>query len=101
MIGSNTFSAAQNLTNVIENYTETIFIGEPTGSSPTFIGEISPFKLPYSGLTINASNIYHQNGFSSDTRIWVAPDIYVGFSFDDYKNGRDPVIEEIIKYTKK
>ena len=101
VIGPNTFSAAQNLTNIIENYTETIFIGEPTGSSPNFIGEISPFKLPYSGLVINSSNIYHQNGYSSDTRNWVPPDIYVDFTFEQFENGIDPIMEELIEFTEK
>ena len=99
VIGHNTFSAAQNLTNVVENYTETIFIGEPSGSKPHFIGEVSPFRLPYSGLVVNSSNIFHQHGYSADTRKWVAPDIYVEFNFHHFKNGIDPVIEEIIEFT--
>ena len=102
VIGNRTFSAAQNLASDIENYTEAIFIGEPTGSRPNFIGEINPFKLPYSGLVISSSNMYHQHGsYSTDTRTWIAPDIYVDFSFSDYKNGIDPVLEKILEFKKK
>jgi len=101
LIGSNTFSAAQNLTSDIEHYTEAIFMGEPTGSSPNFIGEVNPFKLPYSGMQISSSNLYHQRGhYSSDKRKWIAPDIYIDFSFNDYKNGIDPVLNTIIEFTK-
>ncbi len=102
VIDYTTFSAAQNLAADIEVYTETIFIGEPTGSRPNFIGEVNPFKLPYSGLVISSSNLYHQHGlYSSDTRTWIAPDIYIDFSFGDFKNGIDPVLEKIIEFKKK
>ena len=101
IIGRSTFSAAQNLTNVIEKYTQTIFIGERTSSKPHFIGEVNPFALPYSGLMVSSSNIYHQYGYSTDTRKWTAPDIYVEFDFQHFKNGTDPVMEEIIKFTSK
>jgi len=100
VISNTTFSAAQNLASDIENYTETIFIGEPTGSRPNFIGEINPFKLPFSGLVISSSNLYHQHGsYSADTRTWIAPDIFIDFSFYDYKNGIDSVLDAIIEYT--
>jgi len=102
IIGNRTFSAAQNLASDIENYTETIFIGEPTGSKPNFIGEVNLFKLPFSGLVISSSNLYHQHGpYSSDTRNWIAPHVLVDFSFDDYKTGVDPVLEEIKRFVKK
>ena len=101
VIGRSTFSAAQALTCDIEHYTNAIFIGEPTGSSPNFIGEINPFKLPYSGLVVSSSNIYHQHGmFSSDTRRWKAPNIYKEFSFEDFKNSIDPVLDAIIEFKK-
>lgn len=99
VIGYKIFSAAQNLTTIIENYTETIFIGERTASKPHFIGETNPFTLPYSGLMVGSSNVFHQRGYSTDTRKWVAPDILVEFNFEHFKNGIDPIIEEIIKYT--
>jgi len=98
VLGCNTFSAAQNLTTVIENYTETIFIGEPTSSRPNFIGEIYQIPLPYSGLSISSSNIYHQHGYSADKRVWTAPHIYVEYNFSDFADGKDPVLEEIIEF---
>ena len=100
VIGPNTFSAAQNLSNILENYTETLFIGEPTGSKPHFIGEVNPIKLPCNGMLVSSSNIFHQHGYSTDTRTWIAPDIYVDLCFEDYKNGIDPVLEEIKDYLK-
>ena len=99
VIGQSTFSAAQNLASDLEYYSDAIFIGEPTGSSPNFIGEINPITLPYSGLVVSSSNVYHQRGlYSSDERKWKAPDIYIPVSFNDFINGEDPVLSEIIKY---
>ena len=100
VIGPHTFSAAQNLTNILENYSETIFIGEPSGSKPNFIGEVNPIKLPYTGIIVSSSNLYHQYGYSSDKRIWVAPDVYIDFRFENYKEGIDPVLSQIKAYLK-
>ena len=43
-----TFSAAQNTVTAIERETSAIFVGEPTGSRPNFIGEAIDFELPCS-----------------------------------------------------
>jgi hypothetical protein len=48
IIGRLTFSAAQNTVTAIERETSAIFVGEPTGSRPNFIGERIDFELPYS-----------------------------------------------------
>jgi len=102
LIGNTTFSAAQNLSCDLENYTEAIFLGNHTGSKPNFIGEVNYFQLPYSRLTVSSSNLYHQRGkYSADRRKWIAPDVYIYFSFEDYKNGYDPVMNEISDYLMK
>ncbi len=31
----------------------------------------------------------------------IAPHVFIDFSFDDYKNGIDPLLEEIIEFTSK
>lgn len=50
-------------------------------------------------MQISSSNLYHQRGqYSSDKRKWIAPDIFIDFSCNDYKNGVDPVLNEIIEY---
>ena len=50
---------------------------------------------------VGSSNVFHQRGYSTDTRKWVAPDILVEFNFEHFKNGIDPVIEEIINFMNK
>ncbi|MGH7597806.1 MAG: tetratricopeptide repeat protein [bacterium] len=99
IIGRRTFSAAQNLTNEIEKYTETIFIGEPTSENVNFYGDVVRKTLPNSGLSVFLSHLWWQNLDPRDTREWTAPQIAVEMTFDDYRNNRDPVMETILKYT--
>ena len=98
LIGGRTFSAAQNGATLLERFTNATFIGEPTGSSPNFIGEEHPFTLPYSRLTVNVSNLAWQSGFAQDRRSWIAPLIYVPPSFAAYRAQRDPAMEAVLAW---
>jgi hypothetical protein len=59
IIGRGTFSAAQNTATAIERETSAVFVGEPSGSRPNFIGETMQFELPYSAPPTFAA--YRQN----------------------------------------
>ncbi len=98
IIGRNTFSAAMNLVGDLENSTQTIFIGEPTGSRPNFTGEINFIELPNTGIKVSASSLYWQKSVSSDKRKWVFPEIYTPLSFSDYKNNVDPAMNAVYDY---
>ncbi|MBX7046422.1 MAG: tetratricopeptide repeat protein [Ignavibacteria bacterium] len=100
IIGRNTFSAAMNLVSDLENNTQTIFIGEPTGSKPNFVGEINTIDLPNTGLKVSASSMYWQKGNSTDMRKWVFPEIYTPLSFSDFKNNVDPAMNAVYEYVK-
>ena len=45
IIGRRTFSACQNLVNELDNYTNAIFIGEPTAENINFYGDTRPGSL--------------------------------------------------------
>ena len=96
LMGRNTFSAAQNFIAQLDKRTRAIFVGEPSSSSPNFVGEENNFQLPWSGATISISNRYHEN-IPGDKRKWIEPDIPVALSSRDYFAGRDPVLESLIK----
>ncbi|QSE99142.1 S41 family peptidase [Fulvivirga lutea] len=98
LIGRNTYSAAINLVGDIEYHSNAIFVGEPTGCSPNFIGESNVLNLPYTNLYLVISNRYHQPGANNslDKRPWIAPDIYLEPSAQDYFNGKDAVIDFIL-----
>ncbi len=96
--GRQTFSAAMNGVAQINKHTNAIFVGEPTGSSPNFIGEVIPFTLPYSKMGGSISDLYWQGTVAGDYRTWIAPDIYAPPTFEFYKANRDPAMEAILNY---
>lgn len=98
IIGRRTFSAAQNTTTFFERHTRTTFVGEPTGSSPNFVGEETPFVLPYSKVTVNISDLYWESSWPQDYRTWIAPQIYTPPTYAAYRANRDSAMEAILAY---
>ncbi|MFM9874344.1 MAG: hypothetical protein ACKVQS_12870 [Fimbriimonadaceae bacterium] len=95
IIGRNTYSAAQNFTTDIERSCTPIFVGEPTGSSPNFIGESIPWSLPYSKMAGTVSDLYWQRSWPMDERIWIAPQLPTPPSFAKFSKGIDPAMAAI------
>ena len=98
IIGRRTYSAAQNTATYFERYTEATFVGEPTGSSPNFIGEENMVVLPYSKLVANVSHLYWQSSWPQDQRVWLAPEIYTPPTWADFRAGRDAALEAVLSY---
>lgn len=96
IIGRGTFSAAQNTATAIERETSAIFVGEPSGSRPNFIGETIPFTLPYSKAMVNVADLYWQTSWPMDHRPWIAPELYAPPSFEAYSQNLDPAMEAIL-----
>ncbi|MGI8640477.1 MAG: tetratricopeptide repeat protein [Pyrinomonadaceae bacterium] len=101
IIGRRTFSAAQNLVNDLENYTNTLFVGEPTAGSPNFYGDATSIVLPNSEITVRVSTLWWQDLDSRDTRKWTGPHIAVKLSSKDYFTNNDPAIKTILGYVPK
>ncbi len=74
IIGRETFSAAQDFSNFIERVTNATFVGEPSGSSPIFVGESTAVVLPWSGLSFTISSRYWQDSHDGDDRPFICPD---------------------------
>ena len=98
IIGRRTFSAAQNFSSMIERHTEAIFVGEPTGASPNFVGENINIELPYSKVGTNVSDLYWQSTWPMDHRTWIAPLLYLPPTFAAYQENRDPALEAILAW---
>ncbi|MBC7875447.1 MAG: hypothetical protein H7Y01_15710 [Ferruginibacter sp.] len=96
--GKATFSAAQNLTNELEKYSEAIFVGEPTSENVNFFGDTRTEILPNSKLNVNLSWLWWQNLDPRDKRQWTAPQLAADLSFEDYQKGIDPAMEVIKNY---
>lgn len=96
-----TFSAAQNFVNLLERFTNAIFVGEPTGGRPNHYGDARAFVLPESRLEIQASTHFWQDMDPRDNRTWTPPQVAVAMAFEDYRTGSDPVLRAAITYTSK
>ncbi|MFZ2442202.1 MAG: S41 family peptidase, partial [Ilumatobacteraceae bacterium] len=93
LIGRQTFSAAVLLATELDNLTNAVFVGEPTGGSPNLYADPSPLTLPNSGIVVNVSSEFFEAGGLSDPRDAIAPDIAVTVGLDDFLAGRDPVLD--------
>jgi tetratricopeptide (TPR) repeat protein len=98
VIGRSTFSAAQFLVNNLERYTETIFVGEPSGSKGNIYGDSRRIYMPNSGITIRTSVYYWQDWHPLDTREWTAPHLTAELSSDEYRANVDPALRTIADY---
>ena len=96
--GKETFSAAQNLVNELEKYTEVIFVGEPTSENVNFYGDTRTEILPNSKLNLNLSWLWWQNMDPRDKRKWTAPKLAADMKFSDYQKGVDPSLNAIMNY---
>ena len=97
IIGRSTWSAAQMLVNGLEDYTNTLFVGEPTGGKPNAYGDSRRITLPNSGITVRVSTLWWQ-GDERDRRPWTAPQIAADLTFQDYRANRDPALEAALSY---
>lgn len=97
IMGRHTYSAAASLVGKLDRMTEAVFVGEPAGASPNFVGEGSVVLLPYSGIRCSISSLYWQNTHGMDRRSWVGPHIKAEPTWEHFIQNRDPAMEAILK----
>ena len=90
-----TFSAAQMLISDLEEWTNPIFVGEPSSSRGNAFGDSRRLVMPNSKVTLRVSTLWWQYWDTRDTRPWIAPEIAVLLTADAYRAGRDPALEAI------
>ncbi|WP_298516246.1 tetratricopeptide repeat protein [uncultured Kordia sp.] len=98
IIGRETFSACQNLTNEITRYTEAILVGEPTSENINFYGDARAVSLPNSKINAYLSYIWWQDMPALENADWTAPSIPVTMTFDEYVNNKDTVLEAALAF---
>jgi hypothetical protein len=101
LTGRHTFSSAVLFAYKLKLQTKAIFIGEPTAQGPVFCGNPTQIKLPNSGLVFTVattSTARTQAIWPFKTENAINPDTLVSYSFDDFKTGRDPVMELALNY---
>jgi hypothetical protein len=98
IIGRSTFSAAQFLVHDLEEYTDAVFVGEPTAGKPNSYGDSRRITLPNSGITVRASVYHWQRTHPLDTRPWKGPDIAAELTSREYRANVDPALREILAW---
>ncbi|MEP6509132.1 MAG: hypothetical protein ABJC63_12990 [Gemmatimonadales bacterium] len=91
-----TFSAAMNLAEDLEQWTNATFVGQPTGNSLVFFGDHRQITLPVSGFTVNISSLPWYPANPTDKRAFIAPRLYTALSSVDYRSNVDPAMRAII-----
>ena len=99
IIGRRTFSACQNLVNELDNYTNAVFIGEPTAENINFYGDNNRVELPNSKVSAYLSFAWWQDKPQWEGDEWLAPHIAVDMSFEEYKSNKDPVLDTALNFS--
>ena len=98
IIGKRTFSACQNLVNELDNYTNVIFVGEPTAENINFWGDNRPVTLPNTGINVSLSYLWWQDKPALENGEWIAPSLPVTMTFKEYASNQDPVLEAALNF---
>jgi hypothetical protein len=95
LIGRRTFSAAVNFATDLEEHTNAVFVGEPTGGRPNGFGEARKIVLPSSGLTVRVAQLYWQKSDPRDRRDAIPPHLGVAATSADFIAHRDLAMQTI------
>lgn len=98
LTGRSTWSAAQFFLNDMSEFSDAVFVGEPSGSKCNSYGDSRQIKLPNSGITARASIYYWQDCNPLDPRPWIPPNVTAEMTFADYRSKRDPVLTAALEF---
>jgi hypothetical protein len=96
LIGPHTFSAAMSNSAHFRAQTAAILVGQPIGERPNSYQEARQMKLPNSGLIVRYSVRFYKFVESGENEI--RPDKEIIPTWEEYKGGRDPVLEWVLNY---
>jgi hypothetical protein len=96
IMSGRTFSAAMNLVQDLEAWTNVTFVGAPTGNATVFFGDHTQVVLPASGLTVNVSTLPWYPTDPRDRRNFIAPRIYTPMTSADYRSNVDPSMRAVL-----
>ena len=99
IIGRRTFSACQNLVNELHNYTNVIFVGEPTAENINFYGDNRRVELPNSKLPVYLSFAWWQDKPQWENADYTTPQLAVETTFEAYRDNMDPVLDAALNFS--
>lgn len=92
--GPGSFSAAMVNALDLRHKANAILVGEATGARPNSYSEHGDFRLPNAGLGVSYSIGYYRFGADADSA--VVPDKRIQPTWEQFRSGRDPVVEWIL-----
>lgn len=96
LTGRKTFSAAVNAAQAFQEHVPTNWVGEPAGAGFGHAGNADQILFPGTGLQLTVSTAWH--GDSTDRAAAYTPiDVPAPFSSEDYRAGRDPAVDAILR----
>ncbi|MBN2322070.1 MAG: hypothetical protein JXR49_23545 [Acidobacteria bacterium] len=95
LTGNSTFSSGLMNTLQFKSILGARIIGEPSAQKPNTYGDLRSFDLPNSGMTVSYSVQYYRQ-VRWGNPAWIAPDVTVKTTTEDYFSGRDPVMEWVL-----
>jgi tetratricopeptide (TPR) repeat protein len=99
IIGRRTFSACQNLVNELDNYTNAIFVGEPTAENINFYGDNRRVELPNSRLPVYLSFAWWQDKPQWENADYTVPHLAAELTFAEYSTNEDPVLDAALNFS--
>jgi tetratricopeptide (TPR) repeat protein len=99
IIGRRTFSASQNLINRLDNYTDVVFVGEPSSENINFYGDNRTVTLPNSKFPVFLSFAWWQDKPQWENGDWTSPHLAVDMSFEQYRTNQDPVLDSALNFS--
>jgi hypothetical protein len=99
LIGTGTFSAAMSNSAHFRYQTNAILVGQQIGEKPNSWQEPREMNLPNSHWTVRYSTKFYK--FVETGENLIRPDQEIIPAWDDYRQGRDPVLDWVLKYESK
>jgi hypothetical protein len=96
LVGARTFSAAMSNAAHFRYQTEAILVGQEIGEKPNSYQEGRGMTLPNSHWTVRYSVKFYR--FVNGGENVIRPDQEIAPSWNDYKSGRDPVVDWVLAY---
>jgi hypothetical protein len=99
LIGAQTFSAGEMVALTLKQDYKAVLVGEATGQKPNFYADVQRFPLPHGGITVGYSTKWFEMMRGSDPPS-LMPDMVMAMTAKDYVEGRDRVLEAVVKMRK-
>ena len=101
LVGDGTYSSAIILASLVKDNKLFTTVGQPTRGRPSHYGETLVLRLPNSGIVCRIScKKFFRPDTSKDSEDALYPDVTVWPTFEDYRYGRDPVFEWVLRDAK-